>query len=290
MFWKKSSFYLENVEDMQTFAVKDLFEDKPFNAGWDSMNKINELMECHDELRMVTKEKIGQVLQVATLAVTKHSCKHLDSQNEHTNDSRPERIVLANTHLFYHPMADHIRTMQTYAICMKLDQIRHKQKPSAPIIFAGDLNSCTRSGAVHLLSEGTVQPKHPRCWRFLNSYQWEGSAEDTDVKPIFDRDETAVPPSVPTISLSPSFPVLALGCTEMPDFTNFAKGFIETLDYIFVSTPSKKDRFGFRSSKSAPMPSRDLVSQYVAMPNEFMPSDHVAVACDLKWQRYEGQK
>ena len=46
------------------------------------------------------------------------------------------------------------------------------------------------------------------------------------------------------------------------------------------------DPFGFEQKQSAPFPTEEDVTKYVAMPNEFMPSDHVAIACDLEWKKH----
>merc|ERR1712238_345313 len=93
-------------------------------------------------------------------------------------------------------------------------------------------------------------------------------------------------PTPPFIKLPDSFPILQSGCKEMPKFTNYAPGFIDTLDYIFGSQASKNDIYGFLPKNSAPMPSMEDVKKFVAMPNELMPSDHVSLVCDFEWSQY----
>lgn len=56
---------------------------------------INDLLEGHQEVRRIYKESVGQIVQVARLSAKR--CK--------TDDRVPKSIVVANTHLFYHPMA-----------------------------------------------------------------------------------------------------------------------------------------------------------------------------------------
>ena len=87
----------------------------------------------------------------------------------------------------------------------------------------------------------------------------------------------------PAIELPSSFPILVSGCLNVPKFTNYAVDFVETLDYIFASKPSDREPFGFRPKGEAPMLTEDMVKKYVAMPNEAMPSDHVAIVCDFEW-------
>lgn len=91
----------------------------------------------------------------------------------------------------------------------------------------------------------------------------------------------------PAIELPSSFPVLVSGCKEVPQFTNYAVDFIETLDYVFASVPSEREPFGFKPKGEAPMLSEEMVKEHVAMPNAVMPSDHVAVVCDFEWVKVE---
>ena len=100
----------------------------------------------------------------------------------------------------------------------------------------------------------------------------------------FAESEGSVQPTA--IELPSSFPILASGCLEVPQFTNFATDFIETLDYVFASVPSEREPYGFKPKGEAPMLSEEMVEKYVAMPNEVMPSDHVAVVCDFEWVKY----
>lgn len=72
-----------------------------------------------------------------------------------------------------------------------------------------------------------------------------------------------------------------------PSPANFAVDFVETLDYVLASETSKNERYGFKPRKAAPMPNADEIERYIAMPNEFMPSDHVSVVCDLEWATNE---
>jgi len=94
----------------------------------------------------------------------------------------------------------------------------------------------------------------------------------------------------PAIVLPPCFPDLVSGCEQVPKFTNYAVDFIETLDYIFASKPSDREPYGFLPIGEAPMPSDNLVKEYVAMPNECMPSDHVAIVCDFEWTKHNDRK
>ncbi|OEU14594.1 Exo_endo_phos-domain-containing protein [Fragilariopsis cylindrus CCMP1102] len=363
MFWLRDMFDLDKAE---VFNVSDLFQsdidnndihdsddEKQNNATtnniveddnnpekgtnvdpvlsqtrWDSMKDINLLLESHNELRRVVIEKLGQVVQIATLKL-KNPIK----------GQQPNFMIVANTHLFYHPLADHIRAMQVYVVLKKIDEVRRRRHHSCsnnscleeeeysyPFMFCGDLNSDPLSGASQLIYTRSLASDQYDCWKYLYKYQWDwdGSHDEdamitehdeskyrnndtavgiierndetmrqdkiisipTESKPLSTACTTGRSPLPPFIQLPGSFPILQSGCKEMPKFTNYAPGFVDTLDYVFGSQASKNERFGFQPKRSAPMPSIKDVEPFFAMPNEVMPSDHVSIVCDFEWCRY----
>lgn len=106
---------------------------------------INNLLESHDEVRKIYKESVGQIVQMARLVPKEASF--------HDSFRKPDNIILANTHLFYHPMADHIRLLQVYAICHKLDEVRREHHNTSPVLICGDFNSGPLSGEFRLVFE-----------------------------------------------------------------------------------------------------------------------------------------
>ena len=194
-------------------------------------------------------------------------------------------LLLANTHLFWHPMADHIRAMQAFAVTKKIDEVcrqhctvDHDSSPD-PFLLCGDLNSDPLSGACRLLTTGSLESNHKDCWNYLDAYKWD--VEDNNVWEMVDSGITAearrsanrcnenvktssnVNP--PSIELPDSFPTMLSGCQPNPSFTNFSLKFSETLDYVFASQPSKTHTFGFLPKQSAPMPSIQDVKDYISM-------------------------
>ncbi len=281
MFWSREKF---QIDEALTFSLREMFEDddevasNSKNQRWASMKGINYLLDSHKELRKVTIEKIGQVLQVAILKL------------QNCNEIQPEKIVVANTHLFYHPMADHIRAMQVYVVCKKVDEVRRKSAGTAapyPFLLCGDLNSDPLSGAAQLLFNRILQPDHHDCWKHLHEYQWDmGSSEymleheyignsvgssdlkyeDEEFQNAVEDEDTLSKMPVPIIEFPESFPVLVSGCKEMPTFTNFAIDFVDTLDYILASQPrGNVELYGFSPKQSARMPTTEEVKQFVAM-------------------------
>ena len=293
LFWKRALFEA-NADELLTFSLRDLFgseleldeKSRPTDdEQWKSMEGIKRLLNTHKELRKVTMEKIGQVAQIATLKL------------KNPREDQPDKIVVTNTHLFYHPMADHIRAMQVYVVCKKIDEIRKSKSDttgacnSYPFMLCGDLNSDPLSGAAQLLFTRSVQSDHHDCWKHLHEYQWDmGETEymveheyvgnkvgSSDYKYEEEQFQNAVQdvsalskPSAPDIELPGSFPILVSGCKEMPKFTNYAVDFVDTLDYILGSQCSSNEQYGFAAKRSAMMPTAEEVKQFVAMVSAFI--------------------
>jgi mRNA deadenylase 3'-5' endonuclease subunit Ccr4 len=305
MFWSLRRFELVDDSAMREFSLRDLFHECKENqlCRWDSLDDIDRLLDSNQELSRVIREKVGQVLQVAELRLRS------TSRSDH-----PTKIVVGNTHLFYHPLADHIRAMQAWIVCRQMDIVRRRHGDPCPLLLCGDFNSGPLSGAVHLLLERKVGPEHRETWKHLRDYEWEmgdqdfllehgyiGNDVDTeapiyedeafeDARQYLDTEDDGLDElklsQPPQIRLPPSFPTLVSGYPEIPEFTNFAVDFEETLDYILASKPSETELYGLAPKEAAPTPTADMMKTYAAMPNEFMPSDHVSLVCDFKWQRY----
>eukprot|EP00536_Pseudo-nitzschia_multiseries_P006350 jgi/Psemu1/286407/fgenesh1_pg.133_\ len=307
LFWSRK---LLEVEEALSFDVKDLFlsssmNNKNIEREWQSMRDIHRFLDAHEELRTVVTEKLGQVLQIATLK--------LKSQVK----GQSVEIVVANTHLFWHPMADHIRALQVYVVAKKIDEVRQEKRTknhfSRPFLLCGDLNSDPLSGASQLLSSRTLAPNQYDCWKYLHRYKWD--VDDDEVEEMVEGGTTAegrrresreeklnentassnhastsekssnlVPPH---IELPDSFPIVQSGCKENPPFTNFSLEFVDTLDYVLGSKNSQNELFGFEPKRSAAMPSIPDVKKFVSMPNELMPSDHVSLVCDFDLSQYD---
>jgi len=283
IFWSAHKF--QHVEgEMHTLSISQLFDDVNDNTlvDWDGIAKLNDLMDRHNELRRITKEKIGQILQVVTLKA-RPSATCIDPNIS---------FVVANTHLFYHPLADHIRAMQTLAVCRKIDLIRKRHlvcdgHSTLPFILCGDLNATPSSGSVHLLLKGKLMPHQCNTWKYLDYYTWEMpyTSDMNENDALVDQEKLTSQYKLPTLELPPHFPPLILGCENSSDtFTHYVRGFVGTLDYIMASShDGQSDSLGFERVSFAPMPGKKDIAPYAAMPNEGMPSDHVSLVCDLRW-------
>jgi len=241
-------------------------------------------------LQETVQKTLGHVLQLVTLTLKKAP----NHGNTIDASQRPPKLVVANTHLFFHNWAGHIRVMQLLVSCHKLDLYRRTQDGGKkyPFVFCGDFNSAVVSGGVRLLLQRSVPPTHGRTWKHLHSFQWrkeEQEEKQDDGAASSPSSNMTVPisndklQSPPTLALPDTFPTLCSGYRDLPPFTHYIQGFVGTLDYILASESSSEEPFGFRPKRWAPMPSARQVKQYVALPNEGMPSDHLCLVCDLEY-------
>ena len=296
MFWSLDVFEEASDEDMQSILIQKLFptcqQDCLDDENWESMRDVYELLEQDEKLKSVVTEKLGHVVQIATLTLKGNDAY---ASCDDDDDGRPKKLVVSNTHLFFHSMGHHIRLLQLYVICHKLE--KERQKGHYPLLFCGDFNSTPHSGGVRLLLERIVKPDHHSAWKHLDTFSWEEedhgearTSEGTTTTPTAMSSSTTAAAAAtttrtpPTIRLSDSFPILKSGYAEFPVFTHYILDFCGTLDYILSSQPSETEPYGLVCEKCAPMPSKAEIEKYVAMPSEYWPSDHVSLLCDFKFQ------
>lgn len=165
MFWSLHCFQRADSEHMTTIPLRDSFRKLLHDAqGDESMDAIVQLLERNPELKRVTSEKVGQVLQVAQLKLLRRF------------EGQPEGVLVANTHLFYHPLAAHIRAMQTRMVVHEIE--KRRQANPCPIVLCGDLNAHPMSGSVQLLLFRQLDRGHYETWKHLNGYHWEMGDHD----------------------------------------------------------------------------------------------------------------
>lgn len=254
MFWSLRVFEPVPDSDRKSHLIRDLFIKEHYLGDWSSIPDVFWLLDCHQDLHEMLRERLGHVLQTVTLTVR--------------DDQR--KVVVGNTHLFFHPMASHVRLLQLF-VC--LHQIEVERHGLYPVIFCGDLNASPTSGAAKLLFDRIVPPSsgmtdQGTTWKHLHSFTWDHEYKNP-------RPSNASMP--PTIRLPDSFPILRSGYPELPVYTHYLQSFAAALDYIMVSQDTLKP------VAWAAMPSEEVLKENVAMPSVVLPSDHIALVCDLKW-------
>lgn len=168
-------------------------------------------------------------------------------------------VMVANTHLYFHPDADHIRLLQIGFSLIFVDHI-YKQAikehniadpQNIGLVFCGDFNSVPECGIYKLMTEQFVDS---------NFVDWSSNTEE----------------AVKDVELRQSFKMISACGT--PAFTNYTTLFSACLDYIFYQSDS------FDLIQSVPLPTVEQLSANEAIPSVTFPSDHVSLVADLKFK------
>ncbi|KAL3913542.1 MAG: hypothetical protein SGILL_006442, partial [Bacillariaceae sp.] len=263
MFFSLSRFQRASKDELKAFEISKLLSSdiaklEDDNEWKECCRPVLELFSKRPDLLSIIEDKLGHVLQVA-----------------HLRDLDGNPLLVANTHLFYHPDAAHIRTLQIFAIAHQLSVERGDEKP--PFILSGDFNSELWNCGALLIQRNTpmnFSANYANWRKDLNTFVWEKNpvAESEDV---FNDD-------FPALWLPNSFPDVVSGYPEYPELTHCVVGFRATLDHILLSSSTAKGNLS--PIRQAPVPSIDKVVKDVAMPSEKFPSDHMSVLSDVLWK------
>ncbi|KAG4072368.1 hypothetical protein HA402_004300 [Bradysia odoriphaga] len=172
-------------------------------------------------------------------------------------DSR-KIVIVANTHLYFRPDADHIRLLQI-AFCMKyVESIYHQIKlefnvddNDISIVFCGDFNSVPECGIFKLMTQQKIEE---------NFVDFQSNREE----------------AVRDVSLSQPFQFKS-AYVDLPKYTNYTVGFAACLDYIFYQPTN------LRVIQTIPVPSEEELQAHTAIPCVVYPSDHISLVADLEW-------
>lgn len=263
-FFRKSKFSLISQHDV--ILSEALLEDPAQEVMLDHVSAMPILLE--------TLQKRNAIVQLSILKVT-------GLHNQY--------LCVANTHLYFKPSYPHIRLLQVAIVLNHAQKVISQfcsganaegvnspeipmsfradtegassqitndgidAKPQVAFLFCGDFNSNPRTGLVELLTTGRVDATH-RDWTFCE-----------------DKEEHCT-----ALSLCHDFNLFS--ACGYPSFTNYTGGFKGTLDYIFA------DKKYLEVESVLPLPTEEELSPHLALPSVVMPSDHLALVCDLKWK------
>eukprot|EP00922_Rhytidocystis_sp_ex-Travisia-forbesii_P003186 GHVS01004667.1.p2 GENE.GHVS01004667.1~~GHVS01004667.1.p2 ORF type:complete len:328 (-),score=23.01 GHVS01004667.1:310-1293(-) len=210
----------------------------------------------------------------------------------------PPYVVFANTHLYYHHNAGHIRAIQLYMMLNEihkmLTQMKETTGEAVGVILCGDLNCVPGSGGVRLLSTGMLDERD-ETWMSGPTFAKNRCLD----QPIADIEASAAGDGAVGGSLSCSatgdgnggvgtegehdclglrlsLPINlrdAYAGKELK-FTNYVTGFNSTLDYIYIS-----DHFEVMKTLGG-VDESDVLARG-GLPSVEYPSDHIAIAVDL---------
>nr|XP_019553522.2 LOW QUALITY PROTEIN: 2',5'-phosphodiesterase 12-like [Aedes albopictus] len=172
--------------------------------------------------------------------------------------SVPEKhLLVANTHFYFHPDADHIRLLQGGFSMLYIRDLYEKyerelglERKNFAIVFCGDFNSVPECGMYRLMTE-----------RFVGDEMadWQSNEEE----------------AVRGVTLSqPFWFKSACGC---PKYTNYTVGFKACIDFIYYQSDT------LRVNDIVPLPSEEELMAYDAIPSPVLPSDHIALVASLEW-------
>jgi len=217
-------------------------------------------------------------------------------------------FAVANTHLISHALADHLRLLQT-ELCLRylnktiveFRQSLQDQTVEILPVFCGDFNSCPEFAVYEYMLKGYIGADHSD-WLTHKHYEKyvsvkkqlkeagklsdgetclgdsddilgcaNNAAEQRKVCTLSTADEFD---DFPGVELYHSFNFI--NATGLPSYTNYTSGFSGTLDYIFIGRDKVK------VEQVIPLPAHQDVTKYVALPSVEHPSDHLAIACDIK--------
>ena len=270
LFWSLDRFERAMNDDCKSTLLRSLVpypqegERSSDDAGeWESCtDDVRALLEARQDLRAVLGTILGHHIQMVSLT---------------TRDDKKRTLWAANTHLFYHPGASHIRLLQMYFLCRQMHQ-EARQRPGATIL-CGDFNSSLANAAGKLVVDRFVPRGFRDLQHDLDTYCW--SARGPRRQPTDDRKVDDITTAFPEIRLPESFPHMVSALFEVPSFTHYIQGFFGTLDHILI------DSNLLEAFRRAPMPAVRDVAVATAMPSPNMPSDHVSIICDLKFRDKE---
>ena len=262
------------------------------------------LQQDGDNIRLLQQLKCSQNL-IQSLT-TKHSICQVVFLQCRARD----KVVLAvtNTHLISHPLADHLRLLQT-ELCLRylsksINEFRKLQDHTVEIlpVFCGDFNSCPEFAVYEYLLKGHISSDHSD-WSTHQHYEkyvfekkrlkeagklsdGETCLEDSDELMGCTNQQTASEQRkvcvLSTADEFDDFPGIELhhtfnfiNATGLPEYTNYTSGFSGTLDYIFV------DGNKMKVERVIPLPTHQEVTKYLALPSVEHPSDHLAIVCDV---------
>ncbi|KAK3085717.1 hypothetical protein FSP39_007770 [Pinctada imbricata] len=188
---------------------------------------------------MTELEQRGTVLQVAVLE---------------SIEEPGRKLCVANTHLFFHRDADHIRVIQGATCLAHLQHVLETEKEKdddLSLIFCGDFNANPKSALYQFMTSGGITEEHHHLTVKGTGEKLESSTFQHNLS-------------------------LRNACGEQR-YTNYVGGFHAVLDYMFI------DR-SINVTNVVPMPTHEEVIQCVALPSVVFPSDHIAQICDLTWK------
>ncbi|CAG9825169.1 unnamed protein product [Phaedon cochleariae] len=224
-FFRKSRFRF--IEANHIVYGQEISKLRIFKPIWELVKKNEDVKT--EFMRVLTS------LQVLILQVKGHRNKHL---------------LVANTHLYYHPEANHIRLLQATMATAYINMLKKRYaKSNISVIFCGDFNSNPSKSLFPFMIQGKIHPSHEDC-----------------------------------LKISPNGRALLHhdfyfdSACETSKYTNYTPDYKGCLDYIFIENGK------LSIENVVPLPDEEELSKHEGLPNKYYPSDHLPLVVDLKFK------
>uniref|UniRef100_H2YAW2 Endonuclease/exonuclease/phosphatase domain-containing protein n=1 Tax=Ciona savignyi TaxID=51511 RepID=H2YAW2_CIOSA len=217
-------------------------------------NKVLQESLENDEVNKELLERVSRNQSFKSTVTQRGSCVLL-AVLQSIEDPR-RHLVVANTHLYWHPRAPNIRLVQMGIVLnlvkAKVDSMLSTDGAIVTPIICGDLNSNPTSGVCDLIRDGTLPSNHAD-WYAGGITNYHGGDW--------------------TLSHDMSF---INSCGSL-SYTTYVTAFTGCLDYIFINPQQ------INVKQVVPHPPHNLVTMHTALPCVTSPSDHIAQVVDLEW-------
>ncbi|EWC43485.1 hypothetical protein DRE_07517 [Drechslerella stenobrocha 248] len=243
IFWKTTKF---NILDKQVVNFQQLAINRP------EMKKATDIFN-----RVMPRDDVATIVYL---------------ENKLTG----ARMIVASAHLFWNPLFEDVKLVQTAVLMEELvklankyvanpppskiqkvegqpeiPEVKYPSGASIPLIVCGDFNSLGDSGVHELMTKGSVDHRHPDLGsRDYGPYTEEGISHPFNLKSSY--------------SIFPDFP-----------FTNYTPGFNGVIDYIWYSSNCMQVT-GLLGEID-----KEYMSKVAGFPNVHFPSDHLMIQAEF---------
>ncbi|KAJ3434536.1 hypothetical protein M0812_01653 [Anaeramoeba flamelloides] len=145
-YWNMPKSEADRVDGVAIFFSKAKF-DYIKHTAIDFPDVAQRKIEMED-LPKVALDRLGTRDQVAQILVLK--CK-----------ATGKLLMVANVHTYWSPMYPDVKAFQVQFLLEEIEHLKQTEFPGIPVFICGDFNSMYNSAAIDLLSQGSVDPKHP---------------------------------------------------------------------------------------------------------------------------------
>ncbi|SBS82937.1 endonuclease/exonuclease/phosphatase family protein, putative [Plasmodium ovale] len=199
----------------------------------------------------------------------------------YVHNSSQNIFLIANTHFYFHSLANHIRAIQSYCLLHILEvlksEYKEKYSKNVYVVLNGDFNTNFESEVFSFL-EGKDILSDSDVW--INAKLFKKEYDDLNTYPnVFDlkknKDDISEQINGPFLDRKKFLPLRSVYKKGDIAYTNWNNNFIDVLDYIFIS-PDLKIR---RILKGI---DQNIFDKYKGLLSPINPSDHLSIAAEVE--------